>query len=842
MADAAPVAISFFDKDFNCIDCNHPAVEMFSFESKDEFIKLFRRTMPTFQPNGMSSRRHFNGLLSQATEQGRVKSEILCRRIDGILIPTEVVLVCVEHENNNMVIGYFTNLTGIQAKMKEAANSAEMTQMYLASSPLAMEVFDGHYRITDCNKQAMDLLGYTEKNEYKKRNTYLAPEHIYHDIYTRIQDSHYYQRAMKEGYVRYEWVFQRENGEKLPCEITRVRISRPDGEFVVSYIHDLSTIRQMAEELKKAEATEKESRAKSQFLSQMSHVLRTPMNAISGLADIQLQKNNTPEAEETLQQIQRFTRMQLGIISDILDLSNVDAGNMQLLIKHIDIPSLIVDIVQINLVGNENDNVKLTLSVDKNLPLVMLGDGLRIKQLINHLLRNAFKYTARGTVGLYFHFEPQDGDNFHFITTVQDTGKGMTPEQIESLTGDNTRYNEHGYMQGTGLGLLITRRLVGLMNGKILVSSEPNKGTTFTVKIPVTAVGSGSLGAGVAEKLQSINKDSYSFQAKPTINYEPMPYGRVLIVDDVESNLFVAKGLMEQYLLNIETVTGGLQAVEKIKNGEVYDIIFMDHMMPDMDGVEATKAILEQGYTRPIVALTANAILGQAALFHENGFAGFISKPIDTKHLDEYLIRFVHDKYPEDVRQKAREESTKRVIPKEAGLSEELTKHFVRDAKNAAKTLEDLMQITEFSPADLKRYTITTHGMKSALANVGVPELSEKAAVLENAGRENNSATISAETPPFLARLFETIAIFEEKITPVVNETLADDPAFVKQHLSTLSEACDMYNKSAAKKTLAALKSGQCSAKTLAFLDEISALLLHGEFEKIAEKARAYTV
>lgn len=835
MSDSSPTAIGFF-VDNICVDCNESAARMFGFENKSAYVKNFFRTMPTFQPTGRASKSYFTELLKKTLAENKVQAEILCRSADGILIPTEVVLIRAEHNGATVILGYFNNLTSIKAAMKEAANSAEMTQMYLSASPLAMELFDGYYRILDCNKQALDLLGYTDKIEYKKRNTYLAPDYLYHDIYTRAQDNEYYQQAMREGSARYEWVFQKENGDKLPCEITRVRIIRPDGKFVISYIHDLSAIRAMAEELKKAETIERENRAKSQFLAQMSHVLRTPMNAISGLAEIQLQKNNSTEVEETLVQIQRFTRMQLGIISNILDLANVDTGKMELSLKNFDVPSLIIDVVQINLIGMENDEISFSLGVDENLPFVVLGDELRLKQIVSYLLQNAFKYTARGTVTLRFDATPSE-TGIILTITVSDTGCGMSAEQVASLLDENARFNEQGNIQGAGLGLMITKRLIGLMCGEIYIESEQNVGSVFTVRIPLKSDSNSKLGAETAENLQSMGKERYDFRRRDVLDYEPMPYGSVLVVDDVESNLFVAKGLMEPYSLKIETVTGGVEAVEKIRGGASYDVIFMDHMMPDMDGIQATKAIIEMGYTRPIVALTANALLGQASLFKENGFAGFISKPIDTKHLDECLLRLIRDNYPEDVRKKARAEKPSKAAPSQ-DVSDELAKHFIRDAKNAAGALEKLAALSAFSPGDLKLFTITTHGMKSALANVGIIKLSDTAFALEEAGRSGNFQKIIADTPNFIMNLKEVIAAFEEKLSAAAKgDDIDDDPALLKTHLAALRDACEIYSKPAAKKALNALKEGQCSRKTLAALDEISALLLHGEFEKAAEMA-----
>ncbi|MCL2357708.1 MAG: ATP-binding protein [Defluviitaleaceae bacterium] len=841
MLDFASTAAVFFTEDFKCADCNTSALDMFLFSGKDECINGFERTMPPFQASGVPSVSFFRELLASALENGKARSEIMCRQIDGTLIPAELTFKKVLYEGRPALVGSFYDLTQVKAQMKETAGAAELAQIYLSTAPLAMELFNDQYRIIDCNRKAVDLLGLGNKINYMTRNTPEAPEYLYHDTYTLKRDEEFFYKALTEGLARTEWVFQKKNGEKIPCEITRVRITAPDRVFVVSYIHDLSTVKSMAEELKKAEAIEKENSAKNQFLAQMSHILRTPLNVINGITEIQTQKPSPPETHEAFLQIKRSSDILLRIITDILDLSNANTGKLQIENKAIDVPSLVIDIAQQIIVERELDAVKLSLNIDETLPATLFGDGMRIRQVIAILTDNAFTYTEAGTVTLKFSVEPPPADyDLTLVMSVSDTGSGMSPEQAANLFDtDRSRYNAQGTIKGAGLGLPIAHRLIKLMSGDISVKSERGVGSTFIVRIPLKQIGNKTLDTETVRTLQCVDSARDALKQRKTVEYEPMPYGKVLVVDDVESNLYVAWGLMKPYGLTIDTATGGADALKKINDGAEYDIIFMDHMMPDMDGIETARAIMDTGCTTPVVALTANVIMGQAALFEENGFSGFMSKPIDISLLNTYLLKFIRDKYPEQAAI-ARAAAPTFVSAQDFGVSDELAKHFIRDAKNAVANLETLRKKSGFSPDELKMYTITTHGMKSALANVKETELSQVAAELEEAGRVGNFDKISSETPSFVTELKDAIAAFEAKLNAADNDRGEDDPAFVRAQLELVIDACDSYSKPAAKKALASLKEGQCSKKTIDFIDEISALLLHGEFEQAAEMAQGY--
>jgi CheY-like chemotaxis protein/anti-sigma regulatory factor (Ser/Thr protein kinase) len=278
----------------------------------------------------------------------------------------------------------------------------------------------------------------------------------------------------------------------------------------------------------------------------------------------------------------------------------------------------------------------------------MLGDMLRIKQLLNNLLSNAFKYSEAGKVTLSIATETSEerDDKIILVVSVSDTGQGMTKEQVDELFDEYSRFNQEANRstEGTGLGMSITNNLISLMNGEITVESELGKGSTFAVRLPQGLIDSDVLGSEAAENLRRFRTDNRAHLRNVQISREPMPYGNVLIVDDVDTNIYVAKGLLAPYDLKVDSADSGFAAIEKIKNGNSYDIIFMDHMMPKMDGIEATKIIRESGYTEPIVALTANAVAGQLEVFLENGFDDFISKPIDIRQMNAVLNKLIRDK------------------------------------------------------------------------------------------------------------------------------------------------------------------------------------------------------
>ena len=601
------------------------------------------------------------------------------------------------------------------------------------------------------------------------------------------------------------------------------------------------------------EAAHQANRSKSEFLATMSHEIRTPMNAILGITEIQLNNESLdPDVREALGKISASGDLLLGIINDILDLSKIEAGKLELVIGEYDTASLINDTVQLNIMRIGSKPIEFILDIDENTPAALAGDELRLRQMMNNLLSNAFKYTQKGHVKLSVSCEErvpdEDGGDIELILEVSDTGQGMTEEQLRTIFDEYTRFQQHAnhMTEGTGLGMNITQNLVSMMNGRIDVSSEVGVGSAFTVRVPQARAGDKAMGRELVESLRQFRQKNIARMKNARFIYEPMPYGSVLIVDDVETNIYVAKGLLAPYGLKTDSADSGFAAIEKIKQGNVYDIIFMDHMMPKMDGVETTKIIREMGYAQPIVALTANVVTGQSDMLLENGFDDFIAKPVDIRQMNAVLKRLVRDKQAPEVLEQARAQADARRDPaaektdKYSGLSlaPRLFEVFLRDV---SKSLNVLASITEedgsYSEENLRTYIIHMHGLKSVFANVGKYDLSDMARDLEMAGRDGNADAMKAGTPAFLSILQEIL----DELTPVSQgqdgdaAVVDEDPAYLRELLLSLKAACESYDANKADAALKDLNKKTWPPHVKEILDQISMHMLHCDCEEISD-------
>jgi signal transduction histidine kinase/DNA-binding response OmpR family regulator len=530
----------------------------------------------------------------------------------------------------------------------------------------------------------------------------------------------------------------------------------------ISIFQNITEIEAITREKADAEAA---NQAKTRFLATISHEIRTPMNAIMGITEMQmLNENLSPEIQESLNRIYNSGKMLVTIINDLLDLSKIEAGKLELQSVKYDVCSMLNDAVQLIIMQFENKPIEFTLDVGENTPVNLYGDELRIRQILNNLLSNAYKYTTKGNVTLSLRSEwDGESDTVILVFKVSDTGQGMTPDQVDKLFDEYTRFNmdANRTTMGTGLGMNITRLLTALMKGTISVESEKDKGSVFTVRIPQRSAGSGVVGKTRTESLKRLQFMSDARAAKSNISREQMPYGRVLVVDDVETNLFVARLLLKPYGIQIDEALDGFTAVKMIedmmKKGEAYDIVFMDHMMPKMDGIQATKILRDLGYKEPVVALTANAVSGQSDIFMKNGFDGFIAKPIDVREMNAALNKWVRNKHISG--------SAVKPKPPEAppALSEadiQLRKIFAKDAQRVINTLKTVIEKNSYDEENLKTATINTHGIKSALLMIGESALSSEALGLEKAGRGGDIEFVARELPGFV----EKLEMFVEKL------------------------------------------------------------------------------
>jgi signal transduction histidine kinase/CheY-like chemotaxis protein len=404
---------------------------------------------------------------------------------------------------------------------------------------------------------------------------------------------------------------------------------------------------------------EKANASKDIFLAQMSHEMRTPLNTVIGLSELLLESDN-PEKDELssavradVEKIYESGVSLLGLINDILDLSKTGADELKLTDTEYDIPSIINDTMTMNALHIGSKPIDFRLNVDSSLPSRLTGDALRVKQIWNNVLDNAFKFTASGYVDFRVTWSPtEEKDIIWLEVEARDTGIGIRPDEIgliftdtESVATDKkTKY------RGSGIGLPLAKKLSELMGGDITAESVYEEGSTFKVKVRQRLASSLPIGEEVADNLMRFKyAESKRLRNEKLLRLD-LSYARVLVVDDVPTNLEIARGLLRQYDLEIDTVLSGREAIELIRSEEPrYNAVFMDHMMPDLDGIETVKVIRNEigsDYARdiPILALTANAIFGNEQLFLNNGFQAFLSKPINIIELDTALRMWVRDK------------------------------------------------------------------------------------------------------------------------------------------------------------------------------------------------------
>ena len=601
-----------------------------------------------------------------------------------------------------------------------------------------------------------------------------------------------------------------------------------------------------------AEGAKTANQSKSSFVANMSHEIRTPMNAIMGITDILLHNENRTanEVAEGLEKIYTSSEMLLSLINDILDFSKIEAGKLDILPAKYRLEGMISDTIHLNIMRIEDKPIKFELDIDENMPANLIGDELRIKQVLNNLLSNAFKYTSAGTVTMKMSYEKDPaGDGITMLLSVMDTGSGMTKEQLDMLFDEYSRFNEgiNRDIEGTGLGLSIMRLLVSLMHGVVFVESEPGKGTSVTIRLPQGVIDADVLGRKAVDDLRSLRRRSKQKRVSGKIKREPMPYGKVLVVDDTDTNLFVAVRFMEPYKLRIDTAHSGFEALEIIESGSVYDIIFMDHMMPEMDGMEVTKHLRDSGYKHPIVALTANAMAGQADIFLKNGFDEFVSKPIDVHQLDSILLRFVRDKQSQDVIDAARREQGDEKDNTNTGSNKktssiELDASLIESFKQ--DTLKSLAAINGFfdkagwheNESHLQKYITNVHNLKGTLICINEEILSDFAAKLETGARNNDIALIEAETPGFLEKLHDLLAKLEQTGDSKAHST--DDVKDICGKMQAIGEMCADYNRKGVNEIISGIK--QCSRKTSEILAIIEAYILHSDFDEAGQTAIEY--
>ena len=512
--------------------------------------------------------------------------------------------------------------------------------------------------------------------------------------------------------------------------------------------------------------TEDANRAKTNFVSNMSHEIRTPMNSIVGITEILLRSRHSPKEQEYLLNIQSSGRVLLTIINDVLDCSKMEAGKMQLFDEPYDTCSLFHDlrISMENRIGHSG--LELIYDIDQDIPCKLKGDMGRIRQVIINLVNNAIKYTEKGSVRFSVHVRQKNTDKVMLYYEVADTGIGIRKEDQKILFDafQRVEMDRNRYVEGTGLGLTISQNLVNMMGGVIEVESEYGKGSRFFFTIEQTIIDPTPVSA------VNYNGQKDNVTEKEAECLFIAPEAHILLVDDNELNLVVAKELLKPLRMQIDTAENGLQAVKMVR-GSQYDLVLMDHMMPVMDGIEAAKAIRalpEDKYQKlPIIALTANAMVDARKEFLNAGMNGFVAKPIDFARICNQLKLWlpkdlVRDVPKEEAKKLLADDLSDREIQPEdpqMGFSfEEGVKHcgskaalmktiriFYRTIDSKANNIEQCLKEGLISD-----YVIEIHALKSSALLIGAVPLSEAAKELEDYGKQGKTEVLEEKTPDVL--------------------------------------------------------------------------------------------
>ena len=548
------------------------------------------------------------------------------------------------------------------------------------------------------------------------------------------------------------------------------------------------------EELKEQKLiADKANRAKSDFLSSMSHEIRTPINAVLGLDEMILRESTEENIRNYAHDIQSSGKSLLAIINDILDMSKIEAGKMEIIENDYDLRVLLNDLFNMILPRAQDKGLKFNINADKDMPYLLKGDDTRIRQCVLNLLSNAVKYTQKGSVTLTVGYSKINDSKISLSFSVTDTGIGIKAQDMEKLSKPFERIeeNRNRAIEGTGLGISIVTGLLEKMGSKIKVESIYGEGSTFSFEVVQPVCNWKEIGT-IKEALKELRTKTESYKE----NFQA-PTVRILVVDDTPMNLTVMKGLLKQTRIIVDTADGADLALKKARDS-LYDIIFIDHYMPDKDGIqmlnELRKDTSSVNNKTICVALTANAVIGAKQMYLDAGFENYLSKPVDSKKLEEMLMHYLPK---EKLIFEGQKEFVKQEDIKAAGSSSSdslFNKLFCIDivsALNNCSGTETFMEIAELffdsieeksnkiekyvQEEDWKNYTVLVHALKSSARLIGATELSELAKELEASGDKAQKADKNAEKDIFerTPHLLELYRSYTERLAFLCGKTIS---------------------------------------------------------------------
>ena len=621
-----------------------------------------------------------------------------------------------------------------------------LSQYIYESANTAILIFDEYFRLVLANPYGQELLG-IKKIENQK-------------LMQLFQGTDAESGRIKDGILRdnkgVAELVSVHGAISCSLNFSLARDFHDDPYCIVCFVYDLTKEKNMLEEVVRA------NEAKSQFLANMSHEIRTPINGILGMDSVLLKECHDENLREYAKNIQSAGQSLLSIINDILDISKIESGKMEILTIRYQLFSVLNDCYNLTKIKLQNKPVSFIMQINEKLPSWLYGDEVRIRQIINNFLSNAVKYTKEGNITFELDFEEKTDEQILLVITVRDTGIGIKEEDLGKLFESFTRIEEkrNRNIEGTGLGLNLTKNLVNLMGGEVFAESTYGKGSCFTAKIPqkiADAKPMGDFGKRYQQYLSTSDDDKLSFLA---------PDAKILVVDDVTMNLKVVEGLLKATKIQIDTAVSGSECLECVKTTP-YQMIFLDHMMPEMAGLETLEHMKNladnPNAQTPVIMLTANAIVGAKEEYIEAGFTDYLTKPIRETELLEMILKYLPEELVCENGGQGIEKSqdAQDMEQPEAGGEgaeplqrlEQLEGLDVKTGLTYCMNEEDfyIEMLQEFLQADkasqLKHflaeedwdnYRTTVHALKSTSLTIGAAHLSGEAKALEMAAKEGN--------------------------------------------------------------------------------------------------------
>ena len=554
-------------------------------------------------------------------------------------------------------------------------------------------------------------------------------------------------------------------------------------------------------------AAKSANKAKSQFLSNMSHEIRTPINAILGMNEMILRECRDTALLEYAENIRTASANLLGLVNDILDFSKIEAGKMDIIPVEYELASVLNDLVNMIRGRAEKKGLELKIESNERLPSYLYGDEIRIKQVATNILTNAVKYTEKGSVTMCVDFEKAGEDSILLKFSIRDTGIGIKPEDKEKLFKPFERIEEerNRSIEGTGLGMNITIKLLALMDSKLDVESVYGEGSVFSFAVRQKVVKWEPVGNFEDAYRRSLSQHE-AYQERFTA-----PDAVILVVDDTPMNLKVVQGLLKQTKIQIDTAESGLECLHLVEKNK-YDIIFLDHRMPKMDGIETLAAMREMGdYANsgtPVVALTANAVSGAREEYLAAGFTDYLTKPINSVQLERMIAFYLPKeklKISKVSKNRAEDAEPAGTLPawlRESGLDVNSGLKYCGSKEGYLEAvgifhdaIDEIVRNLKYrlDTGDIKNYTIQVHSIKSSSRIIGANELSERAKRLEDAGNQGFVEEIQKDTPALL----HLLTAYKDVLAPI-HESDKAEADLPEIEMGTLAEAYEAMQEIAA--------------------------------------------